>query len=200
MDDPANGDKPDPTSNVLSLVKAAVERLDDLRDTTNKRLDAEIGHVKELSDLRAAHAAEIRALEAERLEKTRDIDVLARTVESNRTSEAITALAATTASNAENIRNTVTTTADALAKQTNNTVVAITDRIAALEKSRYEEQGRSMVADPQLAELILQVRALLTNQSKATGKLEGFSSGWAVLLGVVGLVTSLLAITAYLMK
>jgi rubrerythrin len=197
---PENGEKPDPTSNVLALVEAAVTRLDDLRETTNQRLDAEIGHVKELSDLRAAHASEIRALESERLDKIREVDMLARNTATDRASEAIAALAQTTAQNAENIRNTVTTTADAIAKQTNNTVIAITDRIAALEKSQYESLGRQAVSDPALGELAAQVKALVASQASGRGREAGVSMTVAVIIGGVGFAVSVVSLVAFFMK
>ena len=190
----------DPTTNVLALVDAAVNRLDDLREATNNKLDAEIGHVKELSDLRAAHISEIRALESDRLDKIREVDVLARNTAADRAADAISALAATTATNAENIRNAMTATATAIATQTAGTVSTITERIAALEKSSYEGQGRQAVSDPALGELAAQVKALVAAQSQLKGRDAGVSTTMVVLVGAVGFVVSMFSIAAYFMK
>lgn len=58
----------DPTQNVLDLVEAAVQRLDDLRE-------AEAAHQREVSRLHAEHARELRLIEKDRLDAIRAVDV-----------------------------------------------------------------------------------------------------------------------------
>lgn len=157
----------DPSENVKALNEAANKRQDDLREAHNalmdseiRRLDAEAGHLKEISALREHHAKEIRAAETERLNSIRQVDVTAVRTEADRALAAIQTLAATTATNAENLRNALNATAATIAKSTSDTVQQITERIAALEKSSYEGVGKQRLADPMMAELLTKVEMM----------------------------------------
>jgi hypothetical protein len=181
----------DPSENVKALNEAANKRQDDLRAAHNnlmaaevRRLDAEAGHLKEISDIRERHSKEIRAAETERLNSIRQVDVTAVRTEADRALAAIQTLAATTATNAENLRNALNATAATIAKSTSDTVQQITERIAALEKSSYEGVGKQRLADPQMAELLLKVETMRgTNQG-------GVDRMTQLLFAVVGLAVA----------
>jgi len=199
----------DPTANVIALSAASNLRQDDLREETNKRIDTELACVKELSQLRSAHLAQLAELRAEhakeirdsetnRLNAIRQVDVLAVNTAADRALAAIQTLAATTTANADTLRAMVASTASTIATQTTATVQAITERLAALEKSSYEGKGKQAVADPMLTEMVAELKALRVSQNLTAGKAEGLSAGWGLLLGAVGLISTLLAIYAAL--
>lgn len=187
----------DPTKNVLDLVSAMALRQDDLRIEIVKRIDAELKHIQSMARLRADHAKELGVKESDRLDKIRQVDVMAVGTADTRSQAAIQALAATTALNAETLRTAVAASAQALAKQFTDTVGALTERISALEKSSYEGKGRQTLAEPQLAELTDLVRKLSTTGDRTTGKQEGISASWALLIAVVGLVMAAITIGSF---
>lgn len=188
----------DPTANVISLVEAGQTRQDDLRAAQNALTAEKVRHVEAMAQLRAEHSREIRQSETDRLDKIRQVDVLAVSTAADRAQAAIQALAAVTTTNAENLRNALTATATTLATQLATTVAAINERIATLEKSSYTGQGKSTVADPQLAELVLAVNKLMAAGSVGVGKAEGLGLGASILIGAVGLLSTLLGIAGVL--
>lgn len=63
----------DPTRNVLDLVKAAIQRQDDLREEQDRRIEARIAGFEKLSDSRhIATSQELQAVERRRLEHKED--------------------------------------------------------------------------------------------------------------------------------
>ncbi len=160
----------DPTANVLALVEAANQRQDDLREMNNARIDAELRNQENTADLRAKHQEAIDTLEAKRLDAVRNVDQLAAKTEADRSAAAVTALANAAALTAETLRSAVNTSATNLATQLTNTVNAITERIAALEKSSYTGQGKQAVVDPQVTEMLMEMRALRVAQANDVGK------------------------------
>jgi hypothetical protein len=125
----------DPTANVL-------RRQDDLREADRALYDAKIAHLTDVIRLRAEHDKELHVLESVRLNAVREVDITAVSTAADRAQAAIQALAAVTTTNADNVRNALTATAATIAAQHTATVAAITDRIAALEKSSYEGKGK----------------------------------------------------------
>lgn len=202
----------DPTENVKALSEALSQRQDDLRDLNNQYLDARLnameqtaflraGHSKdlrlietELSRMRSDHAREIRHLESDRLEKIRQVDVSNTAITAAQQLAAIQTLAATAASNAEALRGSVGSTAQAIQNQTDRIVGGLVDRIAVLEKTSYTGAGRAGVADPQVERMSSAIEALTRVQAAGTGKSEGISTAWVVLLGAAGLLMTLLGI------
>lgn len=127
--DRSGGPVVDPTANVIALIEAATARQDDLREETTKRIDAGLIHQQELAkvrdecardmaDIRERHSKEIRTLESDRLDKIRQVDVLAGNTASDRSLIAIQTLATSQAAAAETLRSMVTTTAATIATQT----------------------------------------------------------------------------------
>lgn len=190
----------DPSENVKALSEAANRRQDDLRvaseklsESETRRLDSEIGHLKEMGVLRADHATEIRQMETERLDSIRQVDVLARNTAADRAADAIQALAATTATNAENLRTALANTAQTIAKQTADTAAttakqtsdmfeAVTKRVATLEASGYRGEGKEKYADPQMAELMTEMKLLRGTRS------EGIDKTWGVVAVIITLI------------
>lgn len=194
----------DPTENVIALTEAANKRQDDLRGAQDKYVEARIKHVEQIGQIRAKHSKEMRKLESDRLNAIRQVDVTAVKTEADRALQAIQALAATTAINAETLRTALTNTAATIAKQTSDTVGQLIERIAALEKSSYEGVGKSRVADPQLAQFMIDMKGLVSSQRRGEGKAEGAGSAinWVIAgVGVfgtlVGLVGTIVAVVLF---
>lgn len=195
--DAAGGPVVDPTENVIALTKAEARRQDDLRNATNELAKARLDSLKEIGELRAFHAKEIRELESDRLDKIRQVDVLAGSTASDQAQDAIKTLAATTAANAETLRSLVASTAASIATQTTSAMTAVNDRITALEKSVNTGAGRSAVADPAFAELLTEVRLLKSLQQERTGKSAGIESSWGFLTGIAALIVAMIAIGTF---
>ena len=218
----------DPTANVLLLVEAAEKRQDDLREMNNLRIDAELRNQEQLADLREKHQIAIDSLEAKRLDAVRNVDQLAAKTEADRTSAALTALTTTANTTAETLRSAGQVSAQNLATQFQQAVAAITERIAALEKSSYTGQGKQAVADPMMTELVGEMRNLTAQRaadmgkaaiadprllelmaevkansrllSVGTGKTEGMSDATKILVGFIGLIATLVAISGALSR
>jgi hypothetical protein len=182
----------DPTENVQALSNAISKRQDDLRLYSERLVMGEISHVKHMSELRSAHSKELRIAEANRLDSIRQVDVTAVRTEANRALEAIQTLAATTARDAETLRTALVNTATTIATSTANTFAGLAERVAALEKSSYEGQGKQAVVDPQIVELITEMRRSVASRNTNAGERQGISLSWAVMLAVAGLAGGLL--------
>jgi len=187
----------DPTQNVLDLVHAAINRQDDLRKAHDELNAQGINHQKEMADLRAAHNKDLTAKESSRLDAIRQVDQLAVTRAAEQTLTAVNALASSQAREAETLRNSLTSTAAALATQNADTVKQISDRISSLERSSYEGKGKQAVSDPMLSELVVEMKSLRESRATGTGKTQGISAAWAVLLGVVTLIVGLITVGAF---
>jgi hypothetical protein len=205
--DAAGGPVVDPTENVLALVGAESKRQDDLRTLSNQLQDEKNKCTKEIAELhsryassinelRANHARELGAAESKRLDSIRQVDVLAVATTAAQSLQAIQALAATTQTNAENVRKDLATTADTIAKSTATTVGALSDRIAALEKSSYEGAGKERISDPMIVELMSQVKALANKEERSSGKSQGVQITTSTLIAVV---VALIAIATFLL-
>lgn len=175
------GGKPsvDPTKNVLDLVDAANQRQDDLRHVTT-------WHLESMAVLRAEHAKEIRQLESDRLDKIRQVDQANVTTAAERALAAIQTLDRTTQANAETLRSMVANTATTIATQTDQRMAAVTERIAALEKTSYTGAGQRTVEDPRMAELLETVRGLSSSRASDVGQKQGLSDGWKMLIAALG--------------
>jgi len=73
----------------------------------------------------------------------------------------------------ETLRSAVNTSAQNLATQLTNTVNAITERIAALEKSSYTGAGKQAVADPMMEQLVHEMRTLTAQRQADAGAQTG---------------------------
>lgn len=193
--DASGGATIDPTANVLQLVEAAVERLDDLRASENKRLDdlraAESRRVDGEAALRAHYDGLLAAAEAKRIDAIRAVDVAAVAVASERATQQAQVLANQVSTSADALRALVATTATAMAQAQTTLTQQFNDRIALLEKASYEGKGRSAYTDPAMTEMSATLTALLKNQSQQTGKSEGISTTWAVVIAGITMAVAL---------
>jgi len=170
----------DPTENVRELFEAGATRQDDLRLAERRlqeekilRVESEMRMLRHEVKLRASHQKDLDALEAKRLDAVRSQDQLAAKTEADRQGNAVTALAASAATTAETLRSAVNTSAQNLATQLTNTVNAITERIAALEKSSYTGAGKQAVADPMMEQLVHEMRTLTAQRQADAGAQTG---------------------------
>jgi hypothetical protein len=188
----------DPTENVRELFEAGATRQDDLR-LAERRLqeekircvENEMRALRREVEVRADHQHQIDALESKRLDAVRTVDQLAAKTEADRSAGAVTALANSAAITAETLRSAVNTSATNLATQLDRTVTAITERIAALEKSSYTGAGKQAVADPMMEQLIAEMRSMTAQRASGEGKSQGMDATWKFLIGVVGLLVAL---------
>jgi len=199
--DSAGGPVIDPTENVRELFEAGSTRQDDLRLAERRlqeekvvRVEGELRAVQREVAIRATHQNALDMLEAKRLDAVRSVDQLAVKTEADRSAAAITALANAAATTAETLRSAVNTSATNLATQLDRTVTAITERIAALEKSSYTGAGKQAVADPMMEQLIGEMRNLTAQRAADMGKSAGIGASWGVLLGAVALIGALLSL------
>ena len=185
----------DPTANVLSLVEAAVHRLDDLRAAQKTRIDdliaAEFRRIDQLATIRSEYSEKLSIAEAKRIDAIRAVDVNAVAVASERQAAQAIVLANQVAASADALRALVASTAATMAQATAALTTQFNERIGTLEKSSYEGKGRQAYSDPAMAELIAEMRKISTVQSQAGGKSEGLSTSWAILLGVAALAAAL---------
>jgi len=124
----------DPTENVLNLVQAAVERLDDLRNV-------QVKHMTDMAQLRDVHAREMREKEAQRIDAIRAVDVAASQQASKDAEVRASALAAQVAAAAEAQRNQVAAAAQAAATALTQALVPIQSSISELTQRMYEQKG-----------------------------------------------------------
>lgn len=185
--DASGGPVIDPTANVLSLVEAAVQRLDDLRDAESRRSN-------DISALRAEHAKELASAESKRIDAIRAVDVNAVAVASERATQQASVLATQVTASADALRILVSTTATTMATASEKFTAQLTERIALIERAQYEGKGRQGVTDPQLVALLDEMKSLRESRAVVTGKGEGISTSWVILLGAVSLIATLVAI------
>ena len=123
----------DPTDNVLALVTAAVQRLDDLRAAEERYNASEVRHLADMSGIREAHARELRIIESERINAIRAVDV-----------GAVQRAAEVAAAQADAIRNQLAVTATAAQTSLAAALDPIQKDIADLRRAQYEAQGQKI--------------------------------------------------------
>jgi hypothetical protein len=180
----------DPTDNVLSLVEAAVKRLDDLREAESRRVnelrESESRRIDEQAALRAVFAERLDAAEAKRIDAIRAVDVNAVAVASQRASDQATVLATQVAQSAEALRNLVATTAATVAASQQQLATTLTTRLTTLEQGSYQQQGRSTRDDPAMVQLMDEMRALRAAQQASGGERRGGQQVWGMLAAIIG--------------
>lgn len=185
--DSHGGPVADPTANVLSLVEAAVKRLDDLRVAEMRRVD-------DLAALRESHSKELALAEAKRIDAIRAVDVNAVAVASERATQQASVLATQVTASADALRALVAQTATTMATASEKFSAQLTERLALIERAQYEGKGRQGVTDPQMEKLTELVAVLAKNQAAGTGKGEGIGVAWVALLGVVAMMSGLVSV------
>lgn len=133
----------DPTENVMALVAAAVKRLDDLHAANMRRVEQSL-------DTHTTYAKQLAEAEAKRIDAIRAVDVGAVAVASERAAAQAAVLAQQVVTSAETLRALVASTATTVAAQLQQMSSQLTDRLALLEKSQYENKGKSGITAPLL--------------------------------------------------
>jgi hypothetical protein len=125
----------DPSNNVYALVRAAIERQDDLRVLATQ-------HLRELTQLDREHAKEMRQAESERINAilAENAGNVQRAAEVQLAQQQ--ALAAQVAASAETVRTQMTATAATVAETLRTTVAPMQARIEELSRAQYETQGQ----------------------------------------------------------
>jgi hypothetical protein len=142
----------DPTENVIALFEAnkksserdlasAVLRLDDLAKAESKRTD-------DLMAQRDSFHERLSVAESRRVDALRAGDVSAGSMANERAAAQAVLLANQVSQSAETLRTLVASTAQAVALQMKTLQDTLADRIAALEKARWESAGKSALSTP----------------------------------------------------
>jgi hypothetical protein len=212
----------DPTANVIALNEAAQKRQDDLREKSDEINKLRIDCQKEVGDLREKHAADIRELqakhlaelskaEAERLNSIRQVDREEGAKTAAQILTTVTTLAAQKQTTAETLRNQVAQTAETLRNQVattqmasqntfNTTTSDFNKRISQLELAGSEGKGKQGVVDPQMMELVAEMKLMSHRLATGGGKSEGIKDfiGW--IFGGLGLITAIVMAAIAIMK
>jgi len=214
--DSAGGVAYDPSANVLSLVQAAVMRIDDMAKLRAELADEQIAGARremasqeKIAILRADHASEIRHLEAEhnaslrraesaRLDSIRAVDREDVSKTAAQVLNSVNTLATVQAATAETLRNQVATTANQATAQRTTDAADFNKRLGAVELALSEGKGKQTVADPQMERMALMVEKLVTNQATGVGKGEGLSLSASILMGAITVIGGLLGIAGVL--
>jgi hypothetical protein len=194
----------DPTKNVSELVDAAILRIDDMAVLRGQVVDEQVRRMydnqvwlEKFSLLRAQHNQEVRKMESDRVDKIRSVDVANAANTATQLLSAVTNLATTNQNIAETLRNQVATTAAATQTAFERVINPLQERVTSLEKSTNIGAGRAGVSDPAMTELIAEVKGLAKSGAVGTGKTEGISLSWGILVGVIGLAVGLIAIWSF---
>jgi hypothetical protein len=194
----------DPTENVRELFEAGETRQDDLRLAERRlqeekilRIEVGMRWLQHEVKIRANHQRDLDTLEAKRLDAVRSVDQLAVKTEADRSAAAITALANAAATTAETLRSAVNTSATNLATQLDRTVTAITERIAALEKSSYTGAGKQAVADPMMEQLLAEMRSSTAQRAADQGRSIGMSDSAKMIIAALGVLLTLTALYTF---
>jgi len=126
----------DPTDNVIALVRAGLERQDDLRRQ-------ESTHIHELLTLRADFDAQLRVAESRRIDAIRAVDVAAVAQAAQVSATQATTLATQVSASAETLRTTVAASALSAANNLNAALGPIQTAIDALRQAQYQQQGQA---------------------------------------------------------
>jgi hypothetical protein len=199
--------KPDPTDNVRLFLDNAVDRIDDLRNLGNERIEElmaaskdkrdvvfEINN-KRLSDLRIAdnnfskmesfYLRELALSESKRIDAVIAVGVTAAAVTSERQSEAATTLALQVAQSADTLRNLVAQTASSQALLLSQFQGSVDKRLVDLERAQNVSTGRQGVSDPMMSELITEVKRQGEKSATTGGSKEGSDATTSKIIAAV---------------
>lgn len=139
--DATGGPVIDPTKNVLDLVQAGKQRQDDLREADRTLYLAELAHVKEMAELRAAHARELRKAETDRIDAIRAVDVGAVQRAAEVALTQTSTLAQQTATLAETLRTQVAAATAAQSTALTNGLAPVQKAIEELRQAQFLSAG-----------------------------------------------------------
>lgn len=169
------GNVVDPTKNVLDLVRAESKFQDGMREAEakyqNALREAEIRHTEAIAKLKENYDNRISDMLSVQVKTTSDLI-------STQLDKVTTALGAQ-----------ITTLTAATQAQFQAFTSTLNDRIAQLERFRYEMGGRTSVSDPAtsnaLVEMANAIRMLRTTDDKTEGRGLGRSEIYAVIIIII---------------
>ena len=126
----------DPTQNVTALVKAGLERQDDLRRQ-------ETAHMHEIMSLRAEYEGKLRIAESHRIDAIRAVDVAAVAQAAQVSATQATTLATQVSASAETLRTTVAASALSAANALSAALGPIQTSIDGLRQAQFTQQGQT---------------------------------------------------------
>lgn len=196
--DSSGGPVIDPSKNVSDQFAREIKRIDDLREAEGRLRDEQNRHVREMAEERE-RSAEVRAMaETARVNAIRAVDVAAGAATAAQLDTAVQKNATTTQTTADNLRATTEATARAMAAQLSAFQESVNTRLTSLERSRDEDKGRAAYSDPQIVQLVDEVKSLRLGRSTDTGQQQGISAVWGWILGGIALLGGGLGIIATL--
>jgi hypothetical protein len=174
----------DPTANVLNLVGAAIDRVNDLREAAVERQDnmreLEFDSLRREAHIRATYEEKLRQAETERINAIRAVDVAAVAQAQQQAEVRATALAAQVAASAEAMRSQVAAAAQAAATSLGAALEPVQKDIADLRRNMYEQQGQKSQ--------VVETRA----QGSQNGMWIGIAiSGVVLLISIIGIAITL---------
>jgi hypothetical protein len=196
----------DPTANVLSLVEAAVKRLDDIANIREKYDDkvediraklrvAEIIRIEETTKISLDYMEKLSVAEAKRIDSIRLVDVSNVAIANERSVQQASVLASELSESREILRTLITNSSNVAATQLETAVKAMTARILALEQSAYTGAGKQLLTEPMLNELAVETRNLKESRDEGSGvakknivMVSWIGMGVMALLGLASLI------------
>jgi hypothetical protein len=196
----------DPTANVLSLVEAAVKRLDDIANIREKYDDkvediraklrvAEIIRIEETTKISLDYMEKLSVAEAKRIDSIRLVDVSNVAIANERSVQQASVLASELSESREILRTLITNSSNVAATQLETAVKAMTARILALEQSAYTGAGKQLLTEPMLNELAVETRNLKESRDEVSGvakknivMVSWIGMGVMALLGLASLI------------
>jgi len=156
--------------------------------------NAELHRIDTVVALRAEYHDKLAVAESKRIDAIRAVDVGAVAIASERASQQASVLANQVTASSEAFRLQLATTTAQITSSLNQSYVQLTDRIALLEKSQYEQKGRSGISDPMTEELVKEMRLSRADRAEHTGQREGMSSIVGYILAAIAALSSGVAI------
>jgi hypothetical protein len=143
------------------------------------------------ASIRASYSERLELAESKRIDAIRAVDVAAVAVASQRAADQAMVLSTQVATSAEQLRtqgaqqaealrSLVATTANTIAQAQQQIVTSLSTRITTLEQAGYQAVGKQGVVDPQMVELLAEVKSLREARREVSGVSQGISTSWAV--------------------
>ena len=133
----------DPTYNVRMLVEASMSHMEEMRQSEIKNLEKQMAiHFDSIDKIIEA--------EAKRMDAIRAVDTGSVAIASEKAAAQAAVLSSQFIASVETLRTLVESNNTAVAQQLAQVSTQLTNRITLLEKSQYENQGRSGVSSPLL--------------------------------------------------
>jgi hypothetical protein len=187
----------DPTANVIALVEANAKSADMLRQADIKFNDKIAEHLKEIGVLRADHAKQTREFDTAQAVNIRAVDMANAEKTAAQILQAVNTNAAVAERTALTLAKQVTDTAAAQENRQAPVAADMLRRLSAVELSMSKGEGKQAVADPALTKTLESISTVLqnltANQDRGSGKSEGSSDTWKLIIVVAGLLLTFLA-------